>query len=54
MATAALLLLLLDAIIVSPSPSTERLVFAIVIALIVLLAIAVIWRRNTRMERIAV
>jgi hypothetical protein len=51
MAVSALLLILLDAIIVSPSPSTARLVFALVVAVVVLLAITAIWLRNSRLER---
>ena len=53
MAVSALLLFLLDAIIISPYPTTFRIELALVITLIVIVAIANIWRRNTRLERAA-
>jgi Ca2+/Na+ antiporter len=52
MAVSGLLLLLLDAIIISPSPTSFRIDLALVVAVIVLLSIAMIWRRNTRLERV--
>jgi hypothetical protein len=53
MAVSALLLLLLDAIIISPYPTTFRIELALVITVIVIVAIANIWRRNIRLERAA-
>lgn len=51
MGTAVILLSLLIIIIVLPSPSITRLVFAGVVVMVVLVAIAAIWRRNVRLER---
>ena len=51
MAASALLLFLLDAIIVSPSPNSARVALAAVVTVVVLAAIAATWRSNLRIER---
>lgn len=53
MGTAALFLLLLDAIILFPSPSQVRVDLATGMTVLVLVMIAAIWRRNTQLERLA-
>ena len=51
MGTALLFLLLLDGIILFPSPTALRLEIAAVVSVVVLVMIAAIWSRNTRLER---
>ena len=53
MGVSVLLLLLLDWIIVSPSPGTTRLVIAAALSAIVLVTIGAIWRRNSGLEKLA-
>jgi hypothetical protein len=51
MGTAVLFLVLLDGIILFPSPTAVRVDIALGVTAVVALAIAAIWRRNTRLER---
>jgi hypothetical protein len=51
MAASALLLLLLEVIIISPAPSVPRLELGLLVGVLVLAAIAAIWRRNALLER---
>lgn len=53
MGTALLFLILLDFIILFPAPTQPRVAVAIAATAAVLIAIAAIWRRNTRLERLA-
>lgn len=53
MGTAVLFLVLLDVIILFPSASKPRVELAVAVTIFVLAAIAAIWRRNTRLERLA-
>jgi hypothetical protein len=52
MGTAMLFLLALDAIILIGPYNEFRLAFAVAISLIVAVSVSLIWRRNTRLERI--
>jgi ABC-type anion transport system duplicated permease subunit len=51
MLTAFLFLVVLDAIILSASPDLTRIVIAILVTLAVSLFVAVIWHRNSRLEK---
>jgi hypothetical protein len=53
MAGAAVLLAILDAVIISGTPNTTRIVFALVVTVVVGYAILMIWRSNTRLEKTA-
>ena len=53
MGTAALFLVALDAIILVGPYSQARIVIAAAVSLMVALSIALIWHRNTRLERLA-
>lgn len=52
MGTAFIFLLVLDFVIVFPTFTAVRIDFAAVVTVIVLAAIAAIWRRNTALERV--
>jgi hypothetical protein len=51
MVAAAAFLAILDAVIISASPSTTRIAFALVVSLVVGYAIFSIWRSNSKLER---
>jgi hypothetical protein len=51
MVAAAAFLAILDAVIISASPSTTRIAFALVVSLVVGYAILSIWRSNSKLER---
>jgi hypothetical protein len=53
MVTAAAFLVLLDAIIISATPNSTRIAFALVVTVAVGFAILRIWRSNTRIEKAA-
>ncbi len=53
MVTAAAFLVLLDAVIISATPDSTRIAFALVVTIVVGVAILRIWRSNTRIERAA-
>jgi TRAP-type C4-dicarboxylate transport system permease small subunit len=53
MVTAAAFLVLLDAVIVSATPNTTRIAFALVVTLVFGYAILMIWRSNSKFERAA-
>jgi hypothetical protein len=51
MVAAFAFLAILDAVIVSTTPSTTRIAFALVVSLVVGYAILSIWRSNSKLER---
>jgi hypothetical protein len=51
MLTAFGLLVILDAIILSASPDMTRITIAIIVTLIVVIFVAVTWRRNSGLEK---
>ena len=53
MLTAVAFLVLLDAVILSATPNTTRIAFALVVTIGVGFAILMIWRSNSRSERAA-
>ena len=53
MVTAAAFLVLLDAVIISPTPNSARFAFALLVTVVVGFAILRIWRSNTKIERAA-
>jgi hypothetical protein len=53
MVTAAAFLVLLDAVIISATPNSTRIVLALAVTVVVSLLILRIWRANTRIEKAA-
>jgi hypothetical protein len=53
MVAAAVFLALLDAVIISATPDSTRIAFALVVTVVVGFVIMKIWRSNTRIERTA-
>ena len=53
MVAAAAFMVLLDAVILSATPDTTRLAFALVVTIVVVYAILKIWRSNSAIERAA-
>jgi hypothetical protein len=53
MVTAAAFLVLLDAVIISATPNSTRIAFALAVTVVVGLLILRIWRANTRIEKAA-
>ncbi len=53
MVAAAAFLAILDAVILSATPSTTRIAFALVVTIVVGYAIFMIWRSNMKLERAA-
>jgi len=51
MVAAAVFLVILDAVIVSATPNTTRIAFALIVSLVVGYAILSIWRSNSKLER---
>jgi hypothetical protein len=51
MVAAFAFLAILDAVIVSATPSTTRIAFALVVSLVVGYAILSIWRSNSKLEK---
>ena len=52
MVVSAMLMVLLDVIVISPSLTEVRILIAILLSAVVLSAIAAIWLRNSRLEKL--
>lgn len=51
MAASAVLLAIIDAVIISATPTTTRIVFALVVTIVVGYVILTIWRSNKKLEK---